>query len=48
MILAGGAFGGQIAERRAAAIGAVGVVIVGGDGVAGLVDYDTAGVQMVL
>ena len=48
MILAGEAFGAQAAERRSAAIAAVGVVIVGGDGAAGLVGNDAAGVQVVL
>ena len=46
VVLAGEAFGGQIAERRSAAVApstgsgqaAVGVVVVGGQGVAGLVD----------
>ena len=33
---------------RIPAVAAVGVVVVGGDGVAGLVDHDAAGVQVVL
>ena len=48
MVLAGEAFRTQAAERRVAAVAAVGVVIVGGDGIAGLVDNDAAGVQVVL
>ena len=56
MVLAGEAFGGQIAERRSAAVApstgsgqaAVGVVVVGGQGVARLVNKDAARFQVVL
>ena len=56
VVLAGEAFGGQIAERRSAAVApstgsgqaAVGVVVVGGQGVAGLVDKGAARLQVVL
>ena len=48
MVLAGKAFRTQAAECRAAAIAAVGVVVVGGQRVAGLVDKDAARLQVVL
>ena len=48
MVLAGEAFGGQIAERHAAAIGAVGVVVIRTQRVAGPADKDAARLQVVL
>ena len=48
VVLAGEALGGQIAERRSTAVAAVGVVVVGGQGVARLVNKDAARFQVVL